>query len=103
MNDDDLQELESEILKDPSIPPMIRGTGGLRKIRFAGHRTAGGKSGGIRVCYAYFREFGLVYFCAVFPKNDKANLSDDERNAFRKILADFERYLGEHFSAGWTP
>ena len=49
MNDDDLQELESEILKDPSIPPMIRGTGGLRKIRFAGHRTAGGKSGGIRV------------------------------------------------------
>jgi hypothetical protein len=103
MNDQDLRALETAILEDPSRPPVISGTGGLRKIRFSGQRSSSGKSGGVRVCYAYLREFDLIYLCAVFPKNEKANLSGQEKNAYRKTLADFERYLSEHFGKGWTP
>src|ERR1700683_4113815 len=93
MTDRDLGTLETAILEDPLGSPVMSGTGGLRKIRFSGERSAGGKSGGARVCYAYFRKFGLVYLCAVFPKNEKANLSAQEKNAYRKTLAEFERYL----------
>jgi hypothetical protein len=103
MTDEDLQDLELAILDAPAGPPIMTGSGGLRKIRFAGRRSGGGKSGGVRVCYAYFREFGLVYLCAVFPKNEKANLTSDEKNAYRRVLAEFERYLREHFKNGWTP
>jgi hypothetical protein len=103
LTDADLRELELAILDDPSKSPVMSGTGGLRKIRFSGEHSSGGKSGGVRVCYAYFKEFGLVYLCAVFPKNEKANLSNQQRNAYRQLLADFERYLTDYFGKGWTP
>ena len=57
----------------------------------------------MRVCYAYFRAFGLIYLCAVFPKNGKANLTDAERNAYRQVLARFDQYLREHHQTGRTP
>jgi len=76
----------------------MRGTGGLRKIRFAPRRAGAGKSVGARACYAYFAEFGLVYLCAVFPKNEKANLTASESEAYRKVLESFRRYLRERLT-----
>lgn len=35
LNDDDLRRLEWEILKHPKVGTVIRGTGKLRKMRFA--------------------------------------------------------------------
>ena len=103
LNDDDLRALESAIAQAPASAPVMRGTGGLRKIRLAPHGKSGGKSGGARACYAYFAEFGLVYLCAVFPKNVKANLSAAERAAYRRVLESFHRYLHDHWKQGWTP
>ena len=34
-DDKDLRRLELELLRDPSAYPVIKGTGGLRKIRFS--------------------------------------------------------------------
>jgi hypothetical protein len=103
LSDDDLRKLEVVIMDSPERSPLIGGTGGLRKIRFAGAKSSSGKSGALRVCYAYFREFDLVYLCAVYPKNEAANLTAEERNAYRRVLADFSRYLREHFDEGMTP
>jgi hypothetical protein len=103
LTDDDLRGLESAILEDPAGPPIMRGTGGLRKIRFAPASSAGGKSGGARACYAYFPEFGLVYLCAVFPKNAKANLTAAEAAEYKELLQRFAQYLRQNFSRGITP
>jgi len=65
LGDDDLQELQSEILASPERYPIIRGTEGLRKIRFAPSREARGKSGAYRVGYARFREFGFILLVTV--------------------------------------
>lgn len=35
LTDDDMRRLELEILKNPKIGSVIRGTGGLRKLRFS--------------------------------------------------------------------
>lgn len=49
VNDDDLRRLEFDIMMKHDKYPVIQGTGGLRKARFAfEHR---GKSGSVRVCY----------------------------------------------------
>jgi len=103
LTDDDLRKLEVAIMEGPERAPLIGGTGGLRKIRFAGAKSSSGKSGALRICYAYFREFDLVYLCAVYPKNEAANLTAEEKNAYRRVLADFSRYLREHFDEGMTP
>src|SRR6185312_7330716 len=60
LGDGDLQELQSAILASPERYPVIRGTGGLRKIRFAPSREARGKSGAYRIGYVRFREFGFI-------------------------------------------
>jgi hypothetical protein len=103
LNDDDLRKLESVIQCAPDASPVMRGTGGLRKVRFVPGSSSGGKSGGARVCYAYFPEFGLVYLCAVFAKNVKANLNAAECEAFRKVLDSIRRYLRDNWPKGWTP
>jgi hypothetical protein len=102
MTDEDLQSLELAIMENPTKPPVIAGTGGLRKIRIADPRSSGGKSGGARVCYAYFRDYDLVYLCAAYPKNEKANLTAAEKIAYQRVLAEFEKYLRQHFENGWT-
>jgi hypothetical protein len=43
-----------------------------------------GKSGGARVVYIWRNERFPVFLIAVFPKNEKENLSMAERNALRK-------------------
>lgn len=50
--DEDLRKLELELLENSDLHPVIKGTGGLRKIRipFANE----GKSGSARVCYVDF-------------------------------------------------
>ncbi|MGD9727432.1 MAG: type II toxin-antitoxin system RelE/ParE family toxin [Gammaproteobacteria bacterium] len=62
----------------------MEGTGGIRKLRWA--RTGGGKSGGIRVIYYFHDESMPLYLLAAFGKNEKANLSKEERNLLAKAV-----------------
>jgi hypothetical protein len=94
LGDDDLQELQSAILASPERYPIIRGTEGLRKIRFAPSREARGKSGAYRVGYVRFREFGFILLVTVWGKNDKSDLSARDRNAIAAMVRDIRRTLG---------
>lgn len=72
---------------NPAAGELIRGTGGVRKLRWA--RGGRGKSGGVRVIYYFHSEAMPLYLLTAFGKNEQANLSDAERNE----LAALVRYL----------
>lgn len=91
LNDDDLRRLELEILNNPQIGTVIRGTGRLRKMRFAFENR--GKRGSMRVCYVDFVVQATVYLITVYPKNKKDNLSKEERNAIKKMIELLEKGL----------
>jgi hypothetical protein len=84
--DEDLQELELLILSNPDAGSVIRGTGGLRKLRFAPSRWRRGKSGALRIGYAHDAKLEKVLMLAVYAKNDKANLTPQERREVKKLL-----------------
>jgi hypothetical protein len=63
---------------------LIQGTGGIRKLRWA--RQGGGKSGGIRVIYYFHSELMPLYLLAAFGKNEKANLSGEEKQLLAKAV-----------------
>jgi hypothetical protein len=90
LDDDDLRALEVAIQSDPDGPPLVRGTGGLRKIRFAPPGSGRGKSGSFRVGYAHFPHPGIVLLLQVWAKNEKADLSQAERRVVAVALARFE-------------
>ncbi len=93
LEDDDLRELQSQILESPERYPVVPGTGGLRKIRFAPSREARGKSGAYRVGYVRFREFGFILLVTAWGKNDKSDLSASDRSAIAAIVREIRRAL----------
>ena len=82
--DVDLRKLELALLEKSDSFPVIRGTGGLRKMRFAFENE--GKSGGVRVCYIDFVVEEVIYLITVYPKSQKDNLTELERNEIKKLV-----------------
>ena len=72
------------LLDNPKIGPVMQGTGGVRKMRFAFEDR--GKSGSARVIYVDFEVYEKIYFIDVYQKADKDNLSKAERNAMKGIV-----------------
>jgi mRNA-degrading endonuclease RelE of RelBE toxin-antitoxin system len=91
LDDDDLFGLQVAIMLNPKGPPVVQGTGGLRKIRFAPARSGKGKSGGIRVGYAYLEEYGTVLLIVAYGKNEKDDLSADERKEIGRLIDQIEQ------------
>ncbi|MBE5825950.1 MAG: addiction module toxin RelE [Butyrivibrio sp.] len=91
-DDEDLRWLENEIMKDPKKYPVIKGTGSLRKARIAMNNR--GKSKSARVCYVDFLIAETVYLITVYGKNEKDNLSMQERHEIKRMIEALERNLG---------
>lgn len=83
-DDDDLSELQKTICDDPQAPPVIRGTGGVRKIRFALENR--GKSNSMRILYGDFPDHGIVYLFAAYPKNEKEDITENERKFLKSAM-----------------
>lgn len=76
LDDESYGELQIALFQRPDLGKVIKGSGGLRKVRWAakGH----GKRGGVRVIYYWYVANELITFCRIYPKNEKENLTTDE-------------------------
>lgn len=84
--DVDLVELENSIMSNPSASPVVKGTGGLRKLRFSPTSWKKGKSGALRVCYVHFKEQSKVVLVIVYRKTDRDDISAEGRRAIRNFI-----------------
>ena len=91
LTDEDTARLERVLVEDPHAGDVIAGTGGLRKLRFA--RAGEGKSGGLRVCYAFFPIHGIILLPLVYGKTAKKDLTRAEKKYFKHLLEQFEEAL----------
>lgn len=85
---DEYLEFQEYLRLDPEVGATISATGGCRKVRWAIHGK--GKSGGIRVIYYYLKTEGEIYFLLVYSKNERENLSGEQKSQLRKIIAMIE-------------
>jgi hypothetical protein len=85
--DDDLRAIENEIMRRPLAWPLMAGTGGLRKMRYAPQASGHGKSGGARVCFFLADDAGRVYLIQVFSKHEKENLNAAERGTIKRMIS----------------
>lgn len=84
LTDENLRELENILLENPKSGDIIQGTGGLRKIRIPLEHK--GKRGGGRVIYVDIEIKETIYFINVYTKNEKDDLTEDEKKAFKAVL-----------------
>lgn len=90
----DRNSLINYLALHPESGIVMRGTGGIRKIRWA--RENKGKSGGVRVIYYYYNQDMPLFLLTLFGKNEKANLSQAECNELAKLT----KFLREQYSGG---
>jgi len=84
MPEPDRAQLVDFIAASPEAGDVIAGTNGVRKLRWA--LAGSGKRGGARVIY-YFHSWAFpVFLLAAYGKNEKANLTNAERNAISKLV-----------------
>jgi hypothetical protein len=85
MTDAERSLLVDYLAYNPAAGDVIQGTGGVRKLRWA---LAGrGGSGGARVIY-FYHDAGMPIFALVaYAKNDRSDLSQQERNDFKQLTA----------------
>ncbi len=82
--DEELKELQNVLLADPQAGDVIPGLGGIRKLRFAASEH--GKRGGARVIYVDIVVDEHIFLLTAYPKNVKADLSEDEKKALVKLV-----------------
>jgi hypothetical protein len=70
------------LARRPRAGRIIRGTGGLRKVRVA--RSGKGKSGGTRIIYYYHNEEKPLLLLLIYAKADQNNLTDAQKTTLRK-------------------
>jgi hypothetical protein len=73
-----------EVASNPRAGVVIRGTGGLRKLRVGVQGR--GKRGGARVIYYFHSERMPVYLLAIFAKNERVDLTPSERAQLKKLV-----------------
>jgi len=83
MTEAEISALVSFLAVHPAAGDEMAGTGGCRKVRFAGRGK--GKSGGYRTITFYTGPDLPVFLLAVFSKGDRANLSQVERNELGRM------------------
>lgn len=85
LSEDEYINLQNELVAMPEKGDVVKGSGGLRKIRFAAKGS--GKRGGVRVIYYLQNQKGEIWLLTIYAKNDAENIPT---NILLKIKEKFE-------------
>jgi mRNA-degrading endonuclease RelE of RelBE toxin-antitoxin system len=84
LRDDELNALEWALMANPERGDIIRGSGGLRKIRWLG--SGRGKRGGLRIIYYWHVPESTVLFLLAYPKNEQEDLTSAQLKILKHII-----------------
>jgi len=84
LNDDNLRELQTHLIKYPHSGDVMQGTGGARKIRYALFNI--GKSGGVRVIYLDIAHAQTLFLLYCYPKNKQGDLTREQKKQVKMIV-----------------
>ena len=85
LSDDSRREMEAAIVADPATAPVMPGTGGIRKLRWAG--SGRGKRGGIRTIYFHHAGPEAIYMLTAYAKAARDDLSPSDKRALARLVA----------------
>jgi hypothetical protein len=84
MTDEERGILVDHLASNPLAGDLIRGTGGMRKLRWA--LEGRGKRGGARVIYYFHDERVPLFALDAYAKNEKTDLKPDEVVRLKRVV-----------------
>jgi hypothetical protein len=88
LDDDQYRLLQAALMVDPESGDLIRGSGGIRKVRWAAQGT--GKRGGLRVIYYWITPRSHLLLLTLYRKSEVSDLTQDEIRALRALVKSLE-------------
>ena len=88
LNDDEYRSFQNILITTPEAGKKIKGTGGIRKIRYSDKSRNKGTRGGIRVIYYYQVSESRFLFFTLYNKGEMSDLSQKEKTVFKQALAE---------------
>jgi hypothetical protein len=86
--DDEYRLLQIHLIEHPDAGAIIRGSGGVRKVRW---RAGGkGKSGGVRIIYYWVTAEQKIFFLTLYGKGEKEDLSAQDLKRVVKLLEELK-------------
>ena len=76
--------LQLRLVAEPDAGDQIRGTGGLRKIRWEG--AGRGKRGGVRVIYYWARKQDVMLMLLIYSKTRQDDLTPKQKAVLKKLI-----------------
>lgn len=89
--DEAYAKFQQELMDHPEKGAVMRGCGGLRKVRTADPKRGRGKRGGARVIYLYVAETKWFFMLDIYGKDEKDDLSAAEKRELAKLANKFKR------------
>jgi mRNA-degrading endonuclease RelE of RelBE toxin-antitoxin system len=86
LRDDEYRALQAALIENPEAGPVIPGSGGVRKLRWAARGR--GKRGGYRVIYYLRRTRGIIWMLTMYPKNVADVIPTDVLRKIREEIED---------------
>ena len=83
LDDEERAVLVDYLAHNPTAGDVIPGTGGVRKLRWGAKGR--GTRGGARVIYFYHGVDIPLFVLTAYAKNERADLSQKDRNDFRRL------------------
>ena len=84
LSEEEYRNLQNELIINPEKGKIIRGSGGLRKIRCG--ISGRGKSGGARIIYYWIKKKEIILMLLIYPKNEQDNLTADQLKILKSIV-----------------
>jgi mRNA-degrading endonuclease RelE of RelBE toxin-antitoxin system len=76
--------LQLRLAGEPDAGELIRGTGGLRKIRW--EAASRGKRGGVRVIYYWARKQDVILLLLIYGKTQQDDLTPEQKSLLKKLV-----------------
>ena len=86
LNAEDHRQMQMYILEQPDRGDLIKGSGGLRKLRWSG--SGRGKRGGIRVIYYLWHE-NTAFMLFAYPKNKQEDLTVAQAKLLKDMIGGY--------------
>ncbi len=94
-DDENLRAVEEYLCLQPDYGNVVKGTGGLRKLRWG--LKSSGKRGGIRILYVDFPSYKKTYLIGVYKKSVKLDLKKSETEEVRKLIVELRNELKQKY------
>jgi len=84
LSEEDYVAFQQFLLEHPEAGDVVRGSGGVRKVRWA--RAGTGKSGGVRVCYFIRNALGQIVLLVIYAKSVRTNIPGAVLKQIKELL-----------------